>query len=465
MAKFDNFNGDVDIVGGGVAALTAAQILADAKDNGYPLGDISIYEADDVMGGRAETIIHAGRSVDTGCHWFHGDRENSFFRWVRSRYGMPWKSLMKDDLSRVKSIIDGSASIGNFRQVGLAILQAQYAAYRAAHIGKDISLGDLAFLAGDRVAITTAIFMARNWMGMESPHDVSAFEFFGDPYGSGGYQIKGGIGDVINKMVGTLTTQKVNIHTGSRVQSVEHVGNNVVRLDAGEKQHFAGWNIVTAPIGVLKRGDIQFDRDVKAKIDSRIEDLAVARLTKVFVPIKESFFKERGFEANTRYNIISGDTMVVVLVLTAGKPGITIMAGGKLAAQLEDMTDSQIKRFVEDSFRHVNSLKGWENFVDGEIYVTHWNSDPLSSGAYTAIRPGGQRVYSPRQGRVIFAGEAFVADNRRSPSTLAGAHISGLYAGRRVLAGLEKETGYKPPSRTRKLVVAPRLSLQKHIIH
>ena len=78
-------------------------------------------------------------------------------------------------------------------------------------------------------------------------------------------------------------------------------------------------------------------------------------------------------------------------------------------------------------------LSGARDNLEGRFHITDWTTNPNFLAAYSAMLPGVKRRNPLVIGNLVFAGEAFVQDLKKSPSQMTGAWESGRIAGKKIL--------------------------------
>ncbi|HEY8962889.1 MAG TPA: oleate hydratase, partial [Alphaproteobacteria bacterium] len=191
---------DVVIVGSGIAGLTAALTLVDeAKAAGKPIPSITILEADTRLGGRAKSIQHAGRTINAGAHWMHGGEVNQFWEWAKPRY--PDLKYSVDTVENIHAVTAEGIKGPEFREENFQVFADAWEKFSAENPGKDISLAELQSKHIDTEnSKAFADFMAQCWMGATGPDKISCTDYFSDPNGPGGVQVKGGNQQIIDRM-------------------------------------------------------------------------------------------------------------------------------------------------------------------------------------------------------------------------------------------------------------------------
>lgn len=437
---------DIIIIGAGVCGLSAAQELIDLADRQKrDRPRILILESENVPGGRVKSVTKEnGATVNLGAHWFHGGDANPFYRRVTKRY--PDLQFTLDTVQNLRGVFN-NASVGpEFRARNEEALVAAWKEFAAREPESDISLGALAAQIGTDEARTYARFMAQLWLAVDDPAQVSAREFFADPFGPGGMQLSGGNGSLIARMVDDLSKAGVTILTDAPVRAVIET-EDTVRVFLGDGRRFAAeQTISTVSVDVLKNGRITFSQPQPPELAAFLAGVGMGTMTKICVPLREEFFIQNGIAPDTHIDIVGPDSAVFCHARSGGAPVITVFTGGAAAREAETMTATQILEFLECTLAQVPGLENWREFAAGQPEATKWNTNPSYGGVYSARRIGGPARPDPvRAGRIIFAGEAFVADPAMGPGTMPGAWHSGRIAAAMALDALPAPSPHEAP--------------------
>ena len=230
----------IGVVGGGVAGLTAAQLLGDAGKS------VVVYEARDRLGGRTWTDTSLGFAADLGASWIHGESGN------------PLTDIAdRNDLRRVSTDYDAHVVRSSFGEIldeyelpdwftEVSEVEHEYAA----------DVGDLSPFATDE--------------GEEFDGDDVIFVE--------GYQ------GIVDALQGDYTSR-----TSAPVQSISYSDVGVdIRIDGTTASFDAV--VVTVPLGVLKAGSIEFDPPLPTEHQAAIERLGMGLLNKVYLRFDEVFW-------------------------------------------------------------------------------------------------------------------------------------------------------------------------------
>ncbi|RZR70609.1 hypothetical protein BHM03_00000855 [Ensete ventricosum] len=249
-----------------------------------------------------------------------------------------------------------------------------------------------------------------------------------DPYEMGGDHcfIPGGNGHFIRALA-----ENIPIFYGRTVTRIQYGCDGVMVYANG--QVFRGdMALCTVPLGVLKKGCIEFVPELPQQKQEAIKRMGFGLLNKVLMLFPHDFWgggidtfghltedpSDRGeFFLFYSYSSVSGGPLLVALV------------AGEAAIKFE--TTSPIKHVerVLGVLRGIFAPKGIEVPEPLQVICTRWGSDKFTYGSYSYVAVGSSGddydilAESVGDGRVFFAGEA---TNKRYPATMHGALLSGF---------------------------------------
>ncbi len=433
--KTESEKADAIIVGAGIAGLSIAfELLEKARRTHTRKPRILILEADTELGGRARSIELDGHVVNTGGQWLHDSTGNPFYHWLKTRYTD--LTFSQDRVSRDLIITKNGVENPSFYERMSALFYQTYQQARQKSPDHDPSLAELAKETEDPDALAFARYMAREWMAIEDPALISGNEMFGEGYNPGGPQVRQGMSAVIQKMVADLTSQGVVIRTATPVSAVEQDEQSARVKTSDGRIYEAAAGAVTVSAGVLQANRITFHPALSEKLTNYIGNLTMGKMTKIIVPFRKDFFTQRHIGPNTFVSIIDDDMTAFCHLRSMGAPVVTIYPGGAISETMERAPRQDVESFLRKTFNRLGDyMKGYEAAMAGPPYVSSWNTSPLTAGAYSSIKPGAQRSDPIRQGRLVFAGEAFIIRDEygKEPSgTMSAAWSSGRLAANQI---------------------------------
>ena len=186
--------------------------------------------------------------------------------------------------------------------------------------------------------------------------------------------------------------------------------------------------VVTLPLGILKRGDVEFKPSLPAWKQNAINSIGFGLLNKVFLKFENVFW-----DIDNDYIGYASDThgefyLFVNLIPVAGCAVLMSLVSGQFAENLEKKSDKEVvdyaMKILQTMFTNKGKQKGnsnknknnkkWKNIPQPtDYYVTRWRQDPFSRGSYSYIAKGSngdhydKLSYSVKD-KVYFAGEATI---------------------------------------------------------
>lgn len=412
---------DIIIVGAGISGLSAAIHSLERK----PAANLLILESGEAEGGRARSRTFADGFIwDEGAHWFHGGNANPFFQWANKRYDLG--PMVEDTVDQRMIVGDISSARYNAAYEDLTRVYEEIIAKEHMFNG---SLHAVAKYSSNPDVSYIADFMASEWMASDNAKIVAARDFFEDPLGPGGWQLKRGMGHVAYSMKAEAINRGAAIHFNKVVKNIFRKDDlMVVNTSAGEV-FSADHVIVTVSAGVLKSRNILFDTDVEIVIDKAISGLHMGHLAKGTLRVKEMYFHNAKIAADQPIDFIKEKQRAFIHVHTAGEDTLTVFSGGKRAEQFELMNEHDARNHCFEILDEIALIADVSNYLAiPEIYKTAWAADPHFLGSYSICEPGFYRQNPLDCGRLTIAGEAFLQNHEDSAGQITGAWRSGQIA-------------------------------------
>jgi polyamine oxidase len=402
-APLDGPGRSVIVIGAGMAGLTAARVLQDAGV------EVVVLEARDRLGGRTWTADVGGAAVDLGASWAHGVRGNPVVDFARA-HGLSFvedPDVWSDLYDEASGQHLGAQAFGPMERAMYGFLRDLPALRRQLGPGASVADGRTAWIRqrglsglGARLA-THAIDQWIVELTYASPVELTSLDWVweegglagGDHFPVGGYRA----------IVGALA-DGLDVQLGQVVTAIRR-GQGSVEVDAGGRTWRASHAIVTVPLGVLKRGAIQFTPPLSAAKVAAIGRLDMANLEKVALvwgqpqppgnvevvdPAVDGVFPEH-------YDMSA----------LAGAPTTMTLYGGGFARQVQagwtdlEIVDGALASYARDGVAPVPVA----------TRVTRWTTDPFA-GSYSYIPVGASSrdmdALGVPEDNVLFAGEATV---------------------------------------------------------
>jgi polyamine oxidase len=169
------------------------------------------------------------------------------------------------------------------------------------------------------------------------------------------------------------------------------------------------WQVVTVPLGVLKRGAPRFSPVLPAERLAAIDRLGFGRYEKVALRFDEPFWRAAGISHLMILPRDPREAAVWVIdqsALGAG-PVLSVQIFHSAAGQVLDATPGDT---AGRALAMLAEAIGGSVPPPIAVAVTSWASDPYSGGAYSHIPPGASPADAdllgqPIGGRLLFAGE------------------------------------------------------------
>ncbi|KAG6414918.1 hypothetical protein SASPL_122295 [Salvia splendens] len=248
-----------------------------------------------------------------------------------------------------------------------------------------------------------------------------------DPYEMGGDHcfIPGGNGRLVRALAEDLP-----IFYERPVTSVRY-GSDGVMVYAGGQEYQGDMVLCTVPLGVLKRGTIDFEPELPQRKMDAIDRLGFGLLNKVAILFPYDFW---GGEIDTFGHLTEDPSMRGEYFLfysycaVAGGPLLIALVAGEAAVKFEKSSAVESVNKVLDILKSIFSPKGIAVPDPIQAVCTRWGQDQFSYGSYSYVAVGASGddydiLAESVADRVFFAGEA---TNKQYPATMHGAFLSGM---------------------------------------
>lgn len=413
-----NFPTDLDVViiGAGAAGLGAARKLMKAGHS------VLIVEAANRVGGRAWTQSESfGVPVDMGCSWISGAKKNRFAKMGRKK---GFTLVGHTDVNTALFMDGRRATKAELKAYDRAGSKVEKALGKAGKQGIDI--------AGSEVIPKGVPLMgaAKAWMGpMDYGMDYDDISTL-DDYISANDQPSYIVAEGLGTLVATLTGD-IPISLNTSVTSVDSAGQNIV-VETSNGTITAKTCLVTVSTGVLASGAIRFNPALPVAKQEAIHNLPMGLLIKVPLLFDGA---RLGLKDNEwmSYDIPDDPTTRACFFITwpFGYDYVFGNIGGKFGWELsKEKPEATVDFALEEMVKQVGS-DARKHFLKG--IATDWATNPLTHGAYAAVRPGGvgarDVLSDPIADKLFFAGEA-MGGNRSA--LVNGAYESGRKVAKRI---------------------------------
>jgi len=224
------------------------------------------------------------------------------------------------------------------------------------------------------------------------------------------------------------------------VKEVAWSAGTVAVTSTNGEQFKARRLLVTLPLGVLQRNDVQFTPRLTSK-EEAARKLAVGQVVKVILRFREFFWEnlslptEDGGRGELKdFSFIHAPDELPPTwwtQLPVRAPLLVGWAGGTRAEKLLAASADALRDQSLEALSHILAVP--RNFIEDslvEFYTHNWANDPFSLGAYSYIPVGGldaqAELAKPVQNTIYFAGESTNTNGHHG--TVHGAIASGLRA-------------------------------------
>ena len=428
--------GTVIVIGAGAAGLSAARVLHHAGRK------VVVLEGRDRIGGRLNTIEVGDGIADEGGNWIHGVPANALY-YLAIEAGL---NVERDDLIDPRHLVAHDQRSG--RRVSsarillalgrVAMLTRRYgsesihAEHPEATLAERLD-GEISKVRGatnrryyralvrtvmDMVAAKEAEYLSPNALTLNP----------GDSDGGADYVIHGGYQQLTTRLADGL-----DIRLNTLVKAIRYEDDGVT-IDTADGTHRGSHVVVTAPIGVLQAGTIEFDPPLPTPKQRAIEAVGVGVVEKLIFTFDEPFWRRKAESPRSVLYISEALGDFPAFVDTTDSAGCPMLVAFLTGDQVSQIADTP-QRFIDRGCEVLQEI-----FPDGyrapsAVHVTQWGTDPFSRCSYSTPTVGVtvddyEQLAEPLAGRVLFAGEATY---RRYAGFVQGAMGSGIREARRIL--------------------------------
>jgi monoamine oxidase len=400
------------IIGGGISGLVAARELTCAGIN------VTVLEAKNRLGGRIYTIRQSGFPIELGAEFVHG--ESKTLLGTIHEAGLATQTVP----SRNQIFENGSFLDVKIWDIVGGIFN------RVNPHEKDCSFEE--FLADQPIPDSVKKMARALVQGFDAAHTerISSHALLRAEYaaekmnGSRQFRISKGYSAMVDfleheiKLAGGIVllntaARHVRWHNGAVEVMAEHEKRaQTFRADVA---------VITLPVGILKRNEVQFEPPLPEKMDAARE-MEFGNVTKLVLHFKNPFWGNCGF-------VHAFDEALPTWWNDSRGPVLNGWAGGPKADALLSVSPKELENLglgiVDRIFSTpVEGLR--REFVAAHCW--NWADDPQIRGAYSYIPVNGldlpKALAAPAADTLFFAGEATVSDAQTG--TVFGAMESGL---------------------------------------
>jgi polyamine oxidase len=443
----------VIVVGAGFAGLAAANALQRAGV------EVVVVEARERIGGRAWTAEVAGAPIDLGCSWIHTPLGNPMSQFAAQAgvgtVPFGFNDVIAPNISAFDVRGGGWVPQGELGPVLLqtAVFESQLPALRD-RLGADASLAkalkrylresDLDADSKRRVEFAVRVVNESSFaaslekVGLDGYLDIGEAYDEEDVLPAGGYtNLVAALGAGLDVRTGETTREVrygpsgVEVDT-SPADSSDDV-NDGRRARGPVTTHAGSHVLVTVPLGVLKKGSIEFTPRLPKQKRQAIRSVGFGAFEKVVLRFDDAFW--RPDRAHFAYAGKKQQEYPLYLDLTdasgTGLPALVVFTHGRFARSLRKRKTAPVERRVLEILEEMYGPIP----APVEVLRTRWLKDPYSLGAYSypRRRTGAgdfDQLAEPVAGRLLFAGEATTPDRYGYAD---GAFDSGVREAKRLL--------------------------------
>lgn len=447
----------IAIIGAGCAGLGAATAFMDREDLEL---DVTLIDANAIMGGRARTSTIQGLPVDLGPQFIQDPEINPWEAIMTTMPGYDGLSvgpLFMNSLYRIKTGEAWTTADGN---PGINATNDQLAEQHRIASGfanAPVMTGNApAFFKGQqdlRLSLGSSGYgpiseSAEPWQYLVSDQDRQI-----EVPSAGNIYVSGGLGTLVEGY-GQLLIQdnplKLHFVPNTVVERIDSRDDDVTVHIGGDRSQDYDYCIVTVPCGEIEK--IRFEPPLSGERVRADGFIALGSYKKVaFRPTtfpvgdQEQEPAERdSIEENFEYYIYDEDQDGVwqYFRLPTDPTILICVTAGDFARRLDDLHDDAVSPLIIDLLTQAYAGADFTP-QNGDIVVTDWTNAPYIHGAYSYTRyddrldrdnpiplEARHKIAEP-QGRIHFAGEATWP---RAYGTIHGAYYSGDRAAHEILA-------------------------------
>jgi monoamine oxidase len=424
------------VIGAGVAGISAASSL---REKGYK---VIVLEGRKRIGGRVWTDrTWKDNSLDMGASWIHGTKGNPITELVQ-KFNIPTAKTNYDSSQLYdqngKPVSDALEEKIEKRFETILEKVKRYRLQLDKSEGKDVSLQnafdrEIAKLNLSPIELQQLNYSINAVIEHDYAADASDLSLLSwdedERFGGGDVLFPNGYDQIVNNLA-----QGLDIRLNQAVKKIEY-NNQGVKVTTNNGAIFnADKVIITLPLGVLKKGTVQFSPPLPENKQAAIKVLGMGILNKVYLRFPKVFWEKEphllGYISPNQ-----GEWAEILNIYKyTGQPILLAFNAGDYAWKLEKLSDKQI---VDEAIKVLRKIYG-NNIPNPEAsLITRWGQDPFSFGSYSHINVGAssedyKTLAAPVNNKLFFAGEA---TSHQHPGTVHGAFLSGQREANRIITG------------------------------
>ena len=420
------------VIGAGISGLAAARELK-AKGIG-----VTILEGRSRLGGRVYTNNTLNNlPLDMGASWIHGINGNPIYKLAQSG-NIQTLETDYDALelySNGKFLEDKEQKIIDQRLASILEATEKISNRRETKNQEDVSLKSaidqvVAQRNFSALQLQELNYAINATIEQEFAADVANLSLYhwdtGDEVDGKDVLFPGGYGQIVD-----LLAQDLEIKLNQIVTKISY-SNQGVTVTTNQGTFSAEKVVITLPLGVLKKGVVEFSPPLPASKINTINQLGMGVLNKLYLQFPEVFWDKKahllGYVTTNKgewaewLNIYRYTKQPILLGFNAGEYGRAI----------ESLSDPEI---VAKAMQNLRQMYGSQIPDPLGYLVTRWQQDPFSYGSYSYMAIGStpqdrETLGETISDRLFFAGEA---TSQKYPSTVHGAFLSGVEVAKKIM--------------------------------
>ncbi len=460
---------DVAIIGAGMAGISAARTLhAHNRKHVNSRRSFVVLEADNKIGGRVQSeLIHRDRDksiiINPGAQWFHKDMKmvpDPISRKLKPAPENPLLAnaerkfpLIEDPMPRVfyNNGIEDHSKNRQLIEHARSLIDA--------YDGEDMSLAE--FFNRQGIGTPPALRTTFGEVETGAPlEETSLLDVRNNVACNMGHFTEYGMGRFVRNYAKDIENRiQLNTKIKRIVWDPSGVDPTTVECTNGSVYR-AKEIILTASVGVLKSGQIEFVPPIPKSHQEQLDNIYMGNFNKAFlvfnehfkIPVAQNTHVDLHTKDVSRKMVYAGDERAIqpqdmfYLANDNGGHGklVTAFFGGELAR----MCDESPKDATHLAVRGLEEI--WGGSVRRHLehtQVTQWGKNPLVRGGYSRVAIGHHEArlkLAEPFGRIHLAGEAYGTihpeTGRNWATHMAGAAISGERAAKNVLELLHQQS-------------------------
>jgi polyamine oxidase len=223
---------------------------------------------------------------------------------------------------------------------------------------------------------------------------------------------------------------KIDIRLNHVVNNVTQVGRRVYVTTTNGTVFQADFAIITAPLGVLKKGSIHISPRIPAAKVRALEAMQAGSLEKILVEFSEKFWDDVSILKVVNLPLSPLGFIINLYPMNTKNVLMFMIVGDYPVYNYYNKTEAQLR---SDITRLMRGIFRGKNVTITQIKATNWKNDPFSLGSHISYGLNSTKNSIPDinqpHGRIDFAGEHCYVELAH---TVNGAFLSGQLAAERI---------------------------------